>query len=647
MRALGLLAALVCATASGGIEWDATSLKIDGKREFLLSGEFHYFRVPKTAWRERLRLLKAVGGNCVATYVPWIVHEPEDGKIVFGDCPQRDLDGFLKVVREEGLKAVVRPGPYQYSELVYSGLPRWLVEGHPEIAKRHANGTPVRLGSVDYNHPYFLRRTRDYFKAVADVIRPHLAANGGCIAMVQLDNEMCGIHTWFGYQRSVGYFEACADYLKTLRGYLEEFGITGPYCHNAGGADMATYYAPCVRAFGTKDFLLGYDHYYNLGDSFSGYNPTVGYLCSALFACDVMRSYGYPPIGFEIQAGTIGDFPPILKEDILACHMANLAAGLKGINWYVFTGGPNVPGTGNMADVYDYSAPVAADGAKRSTYDALKAFGGFVKAHPELLEATRETSVQVGFEWTHYAGCARLDDRFVKAGVVNALLRTPYHPQYCPLEAKLDPAKPLVLAGLGSMSASAQRRVADFVLGGGSLLVASDFPRTDNDGKPCTVLADALGAPKGTKVGDLPREEPVCLAGGRRVFQLTPKLAFDAAEGVEPVLTSEDGARTYGCRWAVGKGRVVQLGAEWSAMFFNQVDMLGGLLVSLGAKPVVRSSNRNMLILAHRLKDGGLGVFALNLQASPQETTVSAPSGASHRFGLKAMEVGYFAFERE
>ena len=31
----------------------------------------------------------------------------------------------------------------------------------------------------------------------------------------------------------------------------------------------------------------------------------------------------------KIQAGTIGDYPPILREDLLACHMANLAAGLK------------------------------------------------------------------------------------------------------------------------------------------------------------------------------------------------------------------------------------------------------------------------------------------------------------------------------
>lgn len=639
-----LLSCIALATTSfGRVEWDATSMKIDGERKFLISGEFHYFRVPKEAWRTRLRQLKAVGGTCVATYIPWIVHEPEEGRIVFGDRPERDLDAFLKVVEEEHLLAMVRPGPYQYSELVYSGLPRWLVEGHPEIAMKQPDGVHFRPGTVDYNHPYFLKKTRDYFKAVAEVLRPHMAANGGCIALVQLDNELTGIHTWYGYPRTVEYFERCADYLVTLRDYLAEFGIGGPYCHNAGGAMMAAYYTPCVRKLGTTDFLMGYDHYYNLGNSFSGYNPTVEYYYSALFACDMMRTYGYPPIGLEIQAGTIGDFPPILKEDLLACHMSNLAAGLKGINYYVFTGGPNVFDTGCTVDVYDYSAPIAADGTPRPTYQSLKAFGDFVAAHPELLEASpRLASVRLGFEWMHYSGCAKFDENFLRAGVLNALMRTALPPEFFPLDGAIDTSKPMILAGVESMSAEAQRKVAEFVKAGGGLLVTPDFPRTDNDGKPCTLLADAVGAPAATAVPPETRAEPVNQIGGQRIYELTPKLRFDTLPpDAQRTLLSEDGTRTYGCTWRHGKGKVAQLAATWSTKFFNQADMLAGLLTDLGAKPIVTSSNRNVFTAAYRLKSGALGVFALNLQASPQSTTVTDASSASHHFDLHAMEVGY------
>lgn len=75
--------------------------------------------------------------------------------------------------------------------------------------------------------------------------------------------------------------------------------------------------------------------------------------------------------------------------------------------------------------------------------------------------------------------------------------------------------------------------------------------------------------------------------------------------------------------------------------------MLANELAALGAKTVVESSNRNVLTTAYRLKDGSIGVFALNLQSSPQETTVRTPNGASHRFALKAMEVSYATLDAQ
>ena len=620
--------------------YDGLSLKIDGRREFLVSGEFHYFRVPKDDWRRRLRLLKDVGGNCVATYIPWCIHEPEEGRILFGDRPERDLDAFLRTVREEGLMAIVRPGPYQYSELVYDGLPRWLIEGHPEIATKKKDGRPLRTGSVDYNHPVFLEKARRYFKAAADVIRPHLAVNGGPVALVQLDNELTGIHVWFGVPATKAYLEDCADYLLTLRRWLAEDGIPGPYCHNAGGAGMAAYYEPCVRKLGTADFLMGYDHYYSLSQSSE--SPSSSYFFRALYACDIMRSYGYPPVGFEIQGGTIGDFAPILKEDLLACHMANLAAGLRGINYYVFTGGPNFPGSGNTVDIYDYNAPVHADGTLNATYESLGKFGAFVKGHRELLDSTRAASVQLGLEWPNAADCAPTDKKFLDQGMLYSLLQTPFHPQYVLLDRGFDPNRPLVLAGVMSMSAPMQRKVADFVAAGGGLLVAPDFPRIDHDGKPCAVLAEAVGAPS-TAADDVDTfRHPVCVADGVRMFGLKPKRRFGALPpGARATLLSEDGKAVYGCSWKCGAGRVSQLGAVWTAQFFLQAEMVGRLVEELGAKPIASSSNRNVFVTAYRLGDGRIGVFALNLHSSPQETVVTLPSGASHAFRLGAMEVSY------
>src|SRR5664279_1429278 len=96
------------------ITFDHRCYSIGGKPAFLYSGEFHYFRVPRADWRRRMRLFKQAGGNCLATYVPWLMHEPEEGRFVF-DEGQLDLEEFLRLAGEVGLYVIARPGPYQLS----------------------------------------------------------------------------------------------------------------------------------------------------------------------------------------------------------------------------------------------------------------------------------------------------------------------------------------------------------------------------------------------------------------------------------------------------------------------------------------------------------------------------------------------------
>ncbi|NED88122.1 beta-galactosidase, partial [Streptomyces sp. SID11233] len=53
---------------------------VDGRPVRLLSGALHYFRVHEEQWAHRLGMLRALGLNCVETYVPWNLHEPERGR---------------------------------------------------------------------------------------------------------------------------------------------------------------------------------------------------------------------------------------------------------------------------------------------------------------------------------------------------------------------------------------------------------------------------------------------------------------------------------------------------------------------------------------------------------------------------------------
>lgn len=54
---------------------------LNDKEITIYSGAFHYFRVPRAYWRDRLRKMRASGLNTVETYIPWNLHEPHSGLI--------------------------------------------------------------------------------------------------------------------------------------------------------------------------------------------------------------------------------------------------------------------------------------------------------------------------------------------------------------------------------------------------------------------------------------------------------------------------------------------------------------------------------------------------------------------------------------
>jgi beta-galactosidase GanA len=76
-----------------------------------------YFRLDRSDYGDRLVKLKAAGANRVATYVPWLLHEPNEGQF---DFTTYDLASFLDERARVSLLAL-RPGPYRNSEPAYHG----------------------------------------------------------------------------------------------------------------------------------------------------------------------------------------------------------------------------------------------------------------------------------------------------------------------------------------------------------------------------------------------------------------------------------------------------------------------------------------------------------------------------------------------
>ena len=169
---------------------------LSGAPFIVRSGAVHYFRVPKEYWHDRLLKLKECGFNTVETYVPWNLHEPQDG--VFDFVGDNDIAEFLGVAKKLGLYAIVRPCPYICAEWEFGGLPAWLLK----------DGN-MRLRC---NYPPYMQKVERYLRKLFEILRPWLLSSGGNILMMQIENEY-------------GSFGNDKDYLYKLTEIYRDCGI--------------------------------------------------------------------------------------------------------------------------------------------------------------------------------------------------------------------------------------------------------------------------------------------------------------------------------------------------------------------------------------------------------------------------------------
>ncbi|MGW0734634.1 beta-galactosidase [Streptomyces sp. NPDC002851] len=193
-----------------------TDFELDGRPVRLLSGALHYFRVHEEHWHHRLAMLRALGLNCVETYVPWNLHQP--GRDRFHDVAA--VSRFLDAVHTAGLWAIVRPGPYICAEWDNGGLPHWVTG---PLGRRVRTRDPQYLAYVDR-----------WFAELLPHITPHQidgpgpgpgpGGPGGPVIMLQVENEY-------------GSYGSDHAYLRHLTDLLRRHGVTVPLCTSDGPED--------------------------------------------------------------------------------------------------------------------------------------------------------------------------------------------------------------------------------------------------------------------------------------------------------------------------------------------------------------------------------------------------------------------------
>lgn len=187
------------ATVDSRFQIGETDFLLDGEPHRIISGAIHYPRVHPDLWRDRIRKARLMGLNAIETYVAWNAHEPVRG--TWDQSGPLDLGRFLDTVADEGLHAIVRPGPYVCAEWHNGGLPVWLTAD-----------SDLRLRSSD---PKYLEAVTGYLEKVNAIIAPRQIDRGGSVILVQIENEY-------------GAYGSDKAYLSELVRLTRDAGITVP-----------------------------------------------------------------------------------------------------------------------------------------------------------------------------------------------------------------------------------------------------------------------------------------------------------------------------------------------------------------------------------------------------------------------------------
>ena len=194
------------------IAFDGQSFLINDRRIWLVSGAMHYSRIPRDLWRSRIAAARQAGLNCIEVSCVWNQHEPRPGRLQFDG--NLDLRTFIRMLGDERMYCILRPGPYLGSHLDFGGLPPWL-HRVPNMRIREANGP-------------FLEASSRYLGAVMSQVQDLQVTTmsgtvaikgdrGGPIIMIEAESA------WFCDNPP-----QITGYLGELTRYLRENGCTVP-----------------------------------------------------------------------------------------------------------------------------------------------------------------------------------------------------------------------------------------------------------------------------------------------------------------------------------------------------------------------------------------------------------------------------------
>lgn len=307
---------------------------LDGKPFVVKAAELHYPRIPREYWEQRIQLCKALGMNTVCLYTFWNAHEPKQDQFDF--TGQNDLREFIKLCDRNGMKVILRPGPYVCAEWEMGGLPWWLLK-KKDISLREQD-------------PFFMERVDKFQKAVAAQVGDLTVTDGGPIIMVQVENE------YGSYGKDKPYVSAIRDMLR------ENFG-----------GDVTLFQCDWSSNFldnGLDDLIwtMNFGTGANIDQQFAKLKevrPQSPLMCSEFW------SGWFDKWGANHETRPAADMIAGIDEMLSKGISFSLYMTHGGTNWGHWAGA-NSPGFAPDVTSYDYDAPISESGQTTPKYWELR-----------------------------------------------------------------------------------------------------------------------------------------------------------------------------------------------------------------------------------------------------------------------------------
>lgn len=638
-----------------------------GGRSFLpFSAEMHYWRVPKANWRKCLDAVREARFPLVSTYVPWNVHEYEEGRFDFaGRTGERtDLVGFVELCAEVKLNVILRPGPWICAEWPNGGMPDYLFDDRDMFAL-DCNGEAVKASNRvklgdDYALSYSSQKLIDlverYYRAFAEAIED-LVSPAGPVFLIQLDNETSWCFRSDAYEsdyNSLILKKTYPRFLEEKHGRIarlnEVYGDTAYQsfdsvappreCNITEPHDLPRYFDwadfkeqhltgfhKTLRGMlSTMDIQTGFytnirgGKNYVVPNNWSKDDRAVGLVAidwywperyyEAARYFRYLRTCTKTVWAGELMAGLWADDPgrrqvekPISPEMQLYCMLMCLSVGMKGANYYMF-----------VERDHWYGSPVTNEGEKTATYEVFKRVNE-IADEVDLPSLSTVENISLGlyrpYLWYNYleAGAPfefvnRLTQE-VTPQVAATLDHLGY--EYSIADPRVDDSlvnNPILFFESATfMDSDTQLRLARFVSKGGTLILYGLPPSLDLWMKPCKTLASAIELKAYHQEGPALVE---CATGTISVY----RFGFIEGKDWEPLWEEQD--RMVAGRRQLGAGTVHFFAA--SPAVADQPDLtffLDQVLSQYDAVRPVRTNVAHVRASLHR-NNSGMVLFLVN-----------------------------------